>query len=674
VSGPVFWARRVLRMSPPEILHRARRTVADELDRWRGPDRAEGSLTSSRDVAGPGIAMGEDWPEAGLLGPIGSRGVGRDLVHEFPDQASRLSRSADTILEGRIPLFGGTTWVEFESCPDYHRDPCTLERWPVVHHSRVRVRRPGPRGDIRILWELGRLHHVPTLGGAGRVTGDPRYGRAALHHIFAFLDQVPHRHGAVWASPLESAVRLLSISLGLASLRGEIVLDADSRQRLSRAIRAHLDHVASRMALYSSTNNHTLGEASALVVAGLLFPGLRSAGDHVRRGADVLARELERQVFADGVPREQSPSYGLFILQLVTLAQLVAGRKGLELDPVVRARATSLLGWLDALRGNGSRLPSLGDGDDGVAFDLTGDRELLSSLRCSARCCGAAPKAELARLDLLSALLAGDLPEPTISAPRPEGVVTFEEGGGVLLGRRGGPGAPDEVQCVVRCGPFGLAPLFGHAHADQLSVVLSISGRPVIVDPGTYLYHGAGAWRDLLRSTRSHNTLCVDQADQAVIRGPFLWSNPARGTIEKVESGAGQGVRLTHDGYRRLDDPVVHEREVTLVGDVLRIVDRIRCERPHEVELGFQLAPDLLARREGSRVEVRTPEGQRLLVARLDSMLRPFLVRGGESPPSGQVSPRFGVLVPAFRLGAAGTLEPGRPVVTEVSIDRGGLP
>ena len=57
---------------------------------------------------------------------------------------------------------------------------------------------------------------------------------------------------------------------------------------------------------------------------------------------------------------------------------------------------------------------------------------------------------------------------------------------------------------AVRCGGFGLVGNGGHAHHDQLSIELSLDGRHLILDPGTYLYSPLKERRNEYRGAAAH--------------------------------------------------------------------------------------------------------------------------------------------------------------------------
>ena len=83
-------------------------------------------------------------------------------------------------------------------------------------------------------------------------------------------------------------------------------------------------------------------------------------------------------------------------------------------------------------------------------------------------------------------------------------------------------GQASPQQMVIDAGPQGTGRC-GHGHADAMSVRVSVAGRRWLVDRGTYCYICEDHERERFRGTRSHNTLCVDEVDQAIPAGPFAW-------------------------------------------------------------------------------------------------------------------------------------------------------
>lgn len=126
-------------------------------------------------------------------------------------------------------------------------------------------------------------------------------------------------------------------------------------------------------------------------------------------------------------------------------------------------------------------------------------------------------------------------------------LLTFKESGCSLI--RAGR---DVV--IVDHGPLGMPHLYGHGHADALSLVLRRSGADVLIDPGTYTYTGDLGWRRYFRGTRAHNTITVDHQDQAVQETPFQWSRPYAAELVRSERRADGGIALLarHPGYQRL--------------------------------------------------------------------------------------------------------------------------
>ena len=94
----------------------------------------------------------------------------------------------------------------------------------------------------------------------------------------------------------------------------------------------------------------------------------------------------------------------------------------------------------------------------------------------------------------------------------------YEEGGMVFLRSK-----DRKVLMAMDCGDLGFGSIAAHGHADALSIQVYYEGNPVLVDSGTYNYHVPKKYRDEMRSTKAHNTVYVEDIEQAEMLGPFLW-------------------------------------------------------------------------------------------------------------------------------------------------------
>ena len=250
---------------------------------------------------------------------------------------------------------------------------------------------------------------------------------------------------------------------------------------------------------------------------------------------------------------------------------------------------------------------------------------------------------------------------PDRAAARPS---AFRHAGIVLL-RDPEPG-PDEIWCRVDCGPHGFLATAAHAHADALSFELRLGGMPILVDAGTYCYHGEGAWRDYFRSTLAHNTLTLNGRDQAVPAGPFLWLTRAEARLvaaKGLDEGELAEVEGWHDGYRQCLG-AVHRRYLKLDRRLraLEVVDWIAGGCAVEAQLAFHLHPQISCQLVDStaRLSWLTAEGTREAVLSMPQELVWTAHRGETKPIRGWYSPGFGRKEPTTLLLGNGRLASGQ--------------
>jgi len=638
-----WYAHRAAAMPPAEWLHRTRTAVLVAAERLDAPAGAPPAPATP-----PAPAAG--WPRpAGAVPLVTDDDVA--YVRGLPGVVDAARAVGDAALAGHVELLRRRDVVLPED-PDWHLDLSTGHRYPEVHWSRVEYRVAA--GDPKWLWELGRHLHIAHLARAWRLTGDDRYALHAGRHLDGFLRQCPPGVGIQWRVGLELGLRLVAWAWIVEFLRGSPAATPERGSALLRSADAHMTWLERYPSLYSSANNHRLGELVGLVVGGLAFPQLPRAAERAEAGLDGLVAELGRQVHPDGVNAEAAVGYHAFVLELCLPAIAALRRAGRPVPEGLAAPVRAMADVLGTLASDGGTLPAIGDDDDAVAVQLTSvrddDRErLLSRLRSAAALTGADRARVVPGMDEQTAWLCGPQAESVRTAERVPGSAAFPAGGLVVLRRR--DTAAGELRAVLRAGPFGLGPIYAHAHADQLTLCVAAAGEEAVVDAGTFTYYGERRWRDYARSTAAHSTVTLDDRDQVTPAGAFLWRRRVDGVLERVELD-GDTLRVTahHDGYA----PVRHVRTVTLGPDGLEVVDRLTGGAGEAlVGLRWHMAPgDVEA--EGPRALWRGRAAALRLEVAGAGALR--VVRGCESRPMGYRSTAMNVWEPSPTLVAEARL------------------
>lgn len=347
----------------------------------------------------------------------------------------------------------------------------------------------------------------------------------------------------------------------------------DLRDRMLRSLVRQSD-VLRRSIEHDIGGNHVLRNAVGLIFAGVCLGNPRLE----QRATALLRRELAAQILADGGHEERSTAYHRAVLaDLDGVAQLLRRAAG-TVPPWLESARSRMSSWDDQMRGPDGTLPLLNDGWVGPARPRTVG--------------------------------------PALTVLPSSGYVVLRHG---------------EHQAILDVAPMAPRHLPAHAHADVLSFVLWGEGSPLIVDPGTFTYSGPD--RDRFRATAAHNTLEIDGIDQCELWGNFRAAFlPSVECVEIDQQDSVTVVTARHNGYRRLADPVTHERRFCWLPDTgLVVIDTLHAARAHSARSRLHLAPGIRVQRSFA--------------------LGPFLVRAlGAGPEplviAGEYAPHFGVRRP----------------------------
>ena len=563
--------------------------------------------------------------------------------------------------------------------PDWFLDPVTGRRAPDdVLAFGIDHRDESSIGNVKAVWELSRHHHLTALAAAYWLTDDERYAEAVDEQLRSWWSANPFLTGVHWTSGIELGVRLVSWAWVRRLLDswpkvGDLFETNDDALRQIWWHQQYLDRFPSRG---SSANNHAVAEQAGRLVAACAFPWYAESDAWRRDAAVRLSRHFLENTWADGLNRELATDYHRFVTELVTVAAVEAATAGDDLSPEVWKRLAASFDAAAAMLDVGGNPPRQGDGDEGRALVLDHPDEApwTGLLGWGAAVVGAGAWWAEPRPTIVAAALGGLLGAPRAvanrAAVRPR---SFAGAGMTILSTEATHGR--EIWCRCDGGPLGFLSIAAHGHADALAVEVRYDGVEILVDPGTYCYHGEPEWRSYFRSTRAHNTLELDQTSQAREGGPFMWST-AVPVDPMVQSGLDADTSTwtaRHRGYERLAGSPVHERTVRLEKTEKRLVieDRVHSGTGHEVRLHFHLGPALTVALDGSRAELtwRDEDGeQHGAVLSLPEQLGWSAHRGATDPVIGWYSPRFGVRRPTTTLTGAAPFT-GHSLVSTLDFD-----
>ena len=561
--------------------------------------------------------------------------------------------AAETVEAGRFDLLG-FSGLSFGDPLDWHLDPVSGRRAPLVHWSRIGFLDPREVGDSKVAWELSRHQWLVLLAQAHRLTGDERHAEAAFRALEAWLRLNPPGIGINWASSLEAAMRILSWSWTLVLLRETEALSPSRFEAVLQAVWLHASHVERHLSRYFSPNTHLTGEALGLFYAGVLFPELKAAARWRDLGSRILGAEIQRQVYPDGVHFELSTCYQRYMAETAVHFLVLAEKNAIPVPGRVRERAVAMIDFLVAMRRPDGTVPQIGDADGGWLMPLARRRpeDMRGVFAIAAALWGRPAHAWAAGGPAPETLWmlgkAGLEAAAAVSAsPPPDGPTTVFPDGGYVVMRSGWD--EEAHQLIFDSGPLGCPISAGHGHADLLAIQCAAFGESIVVDPGTGSYSDADGWRSYFRGTLSHSTVTLDGESQAHPVGPFVWDRrPSARLVDCHREGTIEIAEGVHEAYGRPAESVRHRRRVLFVDRRLWIlVDDLEGARPHAVELRFQFAALPVQVEAESWVRARGHRRGLLLRALATRPLALRVTEGGNRPREGWISTAYGQREPA---------------------------
>jgi Heparinase II/III N-terminus/Heparinase II/III-like protein len=476
----------------------------------------------------------------------------------------------------------------------------------------------GLEGDREWNLFLNRHYHLLDLFVAYQKTGNPLYAEIIGHHV---IDWIISNHSLTnpfsqkqWRG-LEVAHRIthwVPCFYGLQQV-----------QEFSGAVRilmlsSILDHAYYLRHLHSWGANWLSREMNALATVAICWPEFRNSQQWFNYGSDRLFREINEQVYPDGVHKELISHYHLVTLENFQNFANLLKKSGLDEPESFRVGLEQMWNYLAY-----SMSP---DGHSVLNNDSDRDnnRPLVHQAAVAYQ-----------RPDWTHITSNGKTGHPPPGEPS-----AIFPWAGQLISR-----SDWKADAHWSFFDLGSAGISYHIHNDKLHLSLAAYGRDLLVDSGRYRYVRDRFWH-YFRGSASHNVILIDGKGQKT--GLRELNRPLSNCDYAITSEFDLAVGTFDNGFINLKGKASHSRAVLYLRDKYWVViDRIVTDRPRQIEALWHFHPDCTVVIDGQSVGSVDPGVGNLKIVPVSSLLWDVqIIRGQENPVQGWWSLEYNQKVP----------------------------
>ena len=327
-----------------------------------------------------------------------------------------------------------------------------------------------------------------------------------------------------------------------------------------------------KIALHS---NHGLFQMSGLLSLGRLLPFLSRSEEAVQFAKEKILFMLDNQFAGDGLHKEHSPIYHMYITNYVYSIQRSNFLEDVKEFGIISQRAKDAASWM--IQPNGTVLPF-----------------------------GDSPPSQVTRKADFPVNMENGKPSP------PFGFKYFQEGGLVVNSSPDKDGNPDEY--LAFAGSFFSRQ---HKHSDDMGIQFFTGGKGVLTDAGFFAYLYEQDERIFVESTRAHNCLEIDGYDYSRfntdIFGNCIDFAEKIGDCAFIQGSVNRSRLVPPDiPYNQVKDwhcepcQIKQKRSVFhLPSKFLIIIDEITSMKNRKYTQWFNLTPGLSALMEKEEIVIR---------------------------------------------------------------------
>ncbi len=475
------------------------------------------------------------------------------------EEKRKVSETASKIKKGMFLFFNSE---EFSLGNNYNwvTNPLNGYVYPSnLHWSKINDY-DSKSGDIKFVWEKSRFSFLYDLIRDEKINGND-HREFVLLQIEDWIDANPVNQGPNWKCSQEISIRVLNWIFALYYYSDKGQINEELWQKILNSIFQQMMHVRkhinfSRIAV---RNNHAITETLALYMVGLLFPWLDINGEWNKKGKQWFVQEVEYQIYSDGTFLQFSMNYHRVVIQLLTKAIVISEVNGESFSDIVYERAYQSVNFLyQCLNLENGNLPNYGANDGALFFPLNSCKYSDFRPQLNALHFALTGKFLYQKGNWMedSNWLVGNkkyLHRKFEKLEQKQGLICFEKGGYYLI-------RDNATLTFLRAGSHKDRP----SQADNLHLDIWDGANNLLIDGGSYKYNDSN--KDLVNyfiGTRSHNTVMLNDFDQMMKGGRFMWFYWTQlNSIKVEETQKYYIIDATISAFRYLDKNCKHRRIV----------------------------------------------------------------------------------------------------------------
>ena len=456
---------------------------------------------------------------------------------------------------------------------DWRKDYKNNTTSKLCYYGKINRQDLGEQGDIKYVAELSRFHFLPFIAFKYISTKESEFSNFITDFLTDWELQNPYLNSIHWTSGIEVGIRSVNLIYTHQVLNNTNVLTQKQDFLIKKLICYNYEYLKNHLSLFSSANNHLIGELLGLVAISNYFS---SSNFNVKKWNSYFFKEFGKQINNDGVDMEISTRYHAAVTDHFLNGFEFIKNSGNKIPVDITSKFKKMFDFVNHSNFIGNTVCFGDDDNSKLIYPYFDDNfSLYESLLQSSNHLFEI-KYNNGNLDSRNYLIFGNKINNKINKAKYRDVI-FKDSGFCFM-------YDNAAKLSFDVGKIGDDLLAAHGHSDLLHFTFENEGIEYIVDSGTYQYHqDTMFWRNYFKGISAHNCISVNNKNHAVSNGRMGWLNNPKTELVDYEFNSTKSLCIAkNEGFK--DDGILHERKIEFDKSekIIHIIDKLKTSNKHK--------------------------------------------------------------------------------------------